>query len=106
MADMNANYQSLAEALAGQAPPNWSQARLEARVGDDVVETRCLFRTNGEERSEFLPAEQQIKVEDTLLDMRRTMRQDGRDPWSRAIFTLTPDGKFKLDVKYDSEPSN
>lgn len=100
---MENEYNAIAQSVARAAPQGWKKLWITARVGDDFAETQYDFEDDSGDVRWFGVDESKAAYEigDALISIRQKMRQGDKEPWSRAIFTLMPDGKFNLEVSYD-----
>lgn len=99
---MEQYYHAIAVALNNTVPEAYVEAKIRAEVTADTADVGVYYVTgSGQEKNVGLATSDAITVTDSFIDLRHEMTQSGQPPWSRAVFTLTPDGKFKLDVSYD-----
>lgn len=99
--DVDAPYQTIAQAMITQAPAGWSVLEMDAQLGDGYVDTGFCATVQTGNKSFALSSTDQTDVEDTLFKLQRTIQLHGRKPWSRCVFRVFPDGRFKFDVDYD-----
>lgn len=90
-------YKSIAENILNNIDGGWSIAFLEAKIFEDAAE--FVGRYKDEEK------DGQFKVHHSALDdfeyLQELMKQDGKDKWNRAKFTLKPSGDFSIDFEWD-----
>jgi len=99
---LDVSYQQLAAAAIATCPGNAGEIRLVGALGEDYGDVRydCVIdgRLKQGVKSE---TSRDWQVYKTLQALREQMTSPGQKPWSKCVFTLFPDGKFKFDVSYD-----
>jgi hypothetical protein len=99
---VDAAFEIFASAVMAACPHNFTEGFLVASVADGFSDIRYDCNINGKRKTGLdSDMEQDLKVDDVLHDLRKSMTISGQTPWSRCIFTLFPDGKFKFDVEYE-----
>ncbi len=96
-------YQVIAEAMVAQAPEGWTMLELEAEVGDGYVDTGYRAVSTQAQRSFALPDTLQSDVEDALTDLQKSTEPFKSESWSRCVFTVFPNGRFKFDIVPDDQ---
>lgn len=96
------HFQTIAQIISSSINDDWERGWVEGEVGEDTSSLQFWFLKPDGEKGQNRPSTlQSVQVSDALIALRSQMAQDGNKPWSRAVFTLTPDGKFNLEVSYD-----
>lgn len=93
--------QTLAQSLADGAPKGWQTIMVDAEVGEDYIDMGIKAKSATGVASFALPEREQTIVEDTIFAIRKDLTQASHAPWSHCNITLSADGDFKFDVKYD-----
>jgi hypothetical protein len=94
-------FSVLALALQANCANGFDKAWISAQISEDFSKQRYTCEKDGVVTYPDLSAIETSNIGDVLREIRQTMKQDDRDPWSRCTFTLFPDGKFTFDVEYD-----
>jgi hypothetical protein len=83
---------------------NWSVAHYTFKAIALMYEERGYFETTSEDKKYFLT---KGKLTDLFVTLRTEMAKlhENGHAWYTATFTLTPDGKFKMDFDYDHLPT-
>lgn len=96
-------HETIARVLADFAPPGWQKAWLSASVNDGHVgdiTTDYIDAAGAENWFDIDDTGKILDVSQALVELRTSMKQEGHAPWSSCVFTLFPQGNFKLDVQY------
>lgn len=93
--------QDLAHAVSGACPPGYHQARLQAELDEGWAELdlQCT-NDQGDQVMSQLPNGSGLKIHVMLDDIREQMARQAGSKWKSCVFTVQPDGRFKLDVQY------
>jgi hypothetical protein len=96
-------YQEIAKIAVSHAPAGRTRIQIPAKIQDDWAEISYDYwdSKNNQKWFEIGTPGLGLKITRFLREIRKTMKQDGRDPWSCCTFTLFPEGKFTFDVEYD-----
>lgn len=89
--------------IARYAPDGWRTAWIDATLQDGYVGNLTSDYIDGDGRQSWFDiadAGDVMAVSQALLALRNQTRQPGQAAFSACTFTLTPDGAFKLDVRY------
>jgi hypothetical protein len=96
-------HQIIAQALADGAPAGWQALMVDAEVGDDFIDMGLKAQSAAGIANFVLPDREQMIVEDAILALRKEAEQGAHDPWSHCTVSLSADGDFKIDLRYDVE---
>jgi hypothetical protein len=102
---INEVYECIAQHLMDCVDNNWSHITFNVeRSAGDVIEYTGIFNTL-ENKEEYLDVfELDNHVGDDFHELYSIMTEEGdQHKWNRAIFKLTPDGKFSIDFDWDQE---
>lgn len=92
-------YQSIGELIVDSIGETWSKATVKFEVLDeDVYRMECVYETTPNNVGKSFVGG--IALYDLFLELRRSMEEDGTDPWRKAIFELSSSGLFQLDFDY------
>jgi hypothetical protein len=93
--------QSLAQLVLETCPAGYAQARLKAELDQDwaEIDLRCIADDGTEVRSD-LPGLSGPDLHDKLDEIRDQMAGSAGAKWSKCIFVIDRDGKFRMDVEY------
>ncbi len=95
---MNHLYLQLGRAIAGQCPPGFQRARLEAAPDQGEAALACTL-ADGSEVGPALSEEAQDAIWAALQAIRDEMeKQEGR-LWRRCTVTLVAGGGFEMEVE-------
>jgi len=96
---MNHLYLQLGRAIAGQCPPGFRQARLEAAPDQGETAIACTL-ADGSEVAPDLPEDAQDAIWDALQQIRDEMEKAEGRRWRRCTVTLVAGGGFGMEVDY------
>lgn len=96
---MNHLYLQLGRAIAGQCPPGFQQARLEAAPDEGEATVTCTL-ADGTETVPALSEDAQDAIWAALQQIRDEMEKDEGKRWRRCTVTLVAGGGFGMDVDY------
>jgi len=99
--EMSDLYLEIAARLNSACPAPYSRAWIEAEVGPDWDDQTVWCETAGGRSQPEIAARPSLEIGRSLRAIRHQMTVPGQKPWSKCVFTLFPDGKFKFDVSYD-----
>ena len=94
-------YLNLGRAIAGQCPPGFDEAKLEAELGEGGATMRLACTPEGGSETS-LPIEPmaQGQIQELLELIRdKTVGEDKRR-WRSCAVTLRKGGRFQMDVHY------
>lgn len=93
---MESQYQTLATILLAACPAGIDRAWIEASVNDGHVRAQYWYE-KGEERAQpKVDSMGSFQIAKALSQVHDAWPTDPK--WSKATFTLHPDGRFDLDV--------
>lgn len=94
---MNHLYLQLGRAIAGQCPPGFKEARLDAAPDEDRLDLACTL-ADGSQVSPPLAGEARHGIGAALAEVREAMAaQDGKS-WRTCTVTLVAGGGFRMEV--------
>jgi hypothetical protein len=97
-------YQILADVICQSIDDEWKKAWITAKILDDFDEAEYDYQLPDGTEKWFDPGfENNDTVTNSLKELRELMRQEGKDPWSKIVFTLTAEGKFNIDLSYGDQ---
>ena len=96
---MNHLYLQLGRAIAGQCPPGFQQARLEAEPDRGQVAVACTL-ADGSETAPNLSEDAQDSVWAALQAIRDEMEKTDGTRWWRCTVTLVAGGGFEMEVEH------
>ncbi len=92
-------YESIAQNIIDAIPNNWSSSSLNVEFNGDSAEFDATFETLTSETEDF---DVEYQVFKDFKDLYAVMTEEGDyHKWNRAIFKLTPNGKFSIDFDWD-----
>lgn len=95
---MNHLYLQLGRAIAGQCPPGFREARLEATPDEDRLEIACTL-ADGSEAAPALDADARAAIAAALAEVRAAMAEADGKSWRSCTVTLVAGGGFAIDVR-------
>jgi hypothetical protein len=95
---MNHLYLQLGRAIAGQCPPGFREARLEATPDEDRIDLACT-RADGSETAPALDADGRAAIAAALSEVRAAMAEADGKSWRSCTVTLAAGGGFAIDVR-------
>ena len=101
--DLTPSYQALASEILQHCPAGFASAKLSGSIDDgDVATVQLTYETlDGTLERPRVRGVHAFNISNSLFDLQKKMQRPGEQPWTRFIFTLHGDGKFKFDVEYD-----
>lgn len=102
MATAEELYNRLGQWLAQSAPPDWASAWVSARVSEDHAKADYDYRAKSGKEAWFDPGmgiNGQIAM--ALIELRSIMITGGQPAWSKIVFRVEQDGKFKIELGYE-----
>ena len=96
-------YGCIAQHLVDCVGNSWTSLTLEVERGaDDAIGYTGIFKTL-EDKEEYLDVfELDNHIGNDFNELYFIMTEEGdQNKWNRAIFKLTPDGKFSIDFNWD-----
>jgi hypothetical protein len=94
---LNHLYLQLGRAIAGQCPPGFKEARLEATPDEDRLELRCTLADG--QTAPALGAEARAAIGAALAEVRAAMAEADGKSWRSCTVTLAAGGGFAMDVR-------
>jgi len=94
-------YEVLASAIIQAGDADFDEKRLIATVEDDNSQIEVVHIKGTTEKYLQIDTRAGWESHKALVSLRRSMAVPGQQPWSKCVFTLFPDGRFKFDVSYD-----
>ncbi|HEV7661309.1 MAG TPA: hypothetical protein VGO55_15830 [Allosphingosinicella sp.] len=95
---MNHLYLQLGRAIAGQCPPGFKEARLEATPDEDRLDLTCTL-ADGSEAAPALDADARAAIAAALVEVRAAMAEADGKSWRSCTVTLVAGGGFAIDVR-------
>lgn len=95
---MNHLYLQLGRAIAGQCPPGFKEARLEATPDEDRIDLACT-PADGSETVPALDADARAAIKAALGEVRAAMAEADGKSWRSCTVTLVAGGGFAIDVR-------
>ncbi len=90
-------YKKLGEAILNHIEAeNWQRAQLHVEVIGTSVDFKGYLNDN-----ERFNAPGGFSLAKSVLNLHSITTQEGNNKWNRAVFTLTPDGKFDMEFIFD-----
>lgn len=96
---MNHLYLQLGRAIAGQCPPGFRQARLEASPDEGAWRLTCTPR-EGADVEPAIGEEARGALAAPLAEIRDGMEAEDGKRWRSCTVTLIAGGGFQMDVGY------
>src|SRR5215208_1670959 len=91
-------YQEIADSIVESISDNWSKAIVTAEIEDDHGTLQCEYQKTS--RSSFVSFDCEYKMYKAFKELRAVFQEEGKQPWSKAEFTLKSDGTFNLSFEY------
>jgi hypothetical protein len=96
-------YLAIANNLTKVIKEDWRNAVLHLEVMDGMVSnTGTYLNVSGQEKQIDVD-EFDFQLTFDILELRNITMAGGNNKWNRAIFTLTPDGKFNMEFIWDQQ---
>jgi hypothetical protein len=92
-------YEEIAKMMNEAIPEEWARAWATVELaGESALDMIGRYETTDSSapRTFLIPPPM---VRD-LAELRRRMKRPGEAAWRKAVFNLTPDGQFHLDLEY------
>jgi hypothetical protein len=90
-------YEKLGQAIMNNIETdNWERAQLHLEVIGSSVDFKGYLNDN-----ERFDAPGGFSLAKSVLNLHSITTEGGHNKWNRAIFTLTPDGKFDMEFIWD-----
>ena len=80
---------------------NWGTAILKFEVIGDMVSNQGTYVNEKGENKQIDVDELDFELTFDLLDLHAITTEGGANKWNRAVYTLTPDGKFDMEFIWD-----
>lgn len=95
-------YKKLGQAITNSIETaDWHKAQLHLEVIGTSVDFKGFLND-----SDRFNAPGGFSLAKSVLNLHAITTQEGNNKWNRAIFTLTPDGKFDMEFIWDQELHN
>jgi hypothetical protein len=94
---MNHLYLQLGRAIAGQCPPGFQEARLDAAPDEDRLDVTCTM-PDGSQVSPPLEGEARGAIGAALAEVRQAMAGEDGKSWRSCTVTLVAGGDFSMEV--------
>lgn len=99
METVNDIYEKLGQAVMSNIETdNWSKAQLHLEVIGGSVDFKGFLNDN-----ERFNAPGGFSLAKSVLNLHAITTEGGSNKWNKAIFTLTPEGKFDMEFIWDQE---
>jgi len=96
-------YQFIADNINTVIKENWKSAELNVEaIGQMVSNTGTYINSTGESKQIDVD-EFDFQLTFDLLELQQITTKKDNNKWNRATFTLTPDGKFDMEFKWDQQ---
>ena len=91
-------FQKVGEIVVAQISEEWTEANIEAEIDNDLADL-CVwyFDSKGEEKYFDVTRE----LTDCFVSLRKITGDPKKGLWSKCLFTINSEGKFKTDFSYD-----
>ncbi|MBS0031739.1 hypothetical protein ACTJJ0_32405 [Chitinophaga sp. 22321] len=90
-------YEKLVQAVSNSIETNtWRKAQLHLEVLGTSVDFKGYLNDN-----ERFNAPGGFSLAKSVLNLHSITTEGGNNKWNRAIFTVTPDGKFNMEFIWD-----
>lgn len=94
--------QTIGNEISGLVKEPFKKITLDSRVTDDTADMGIQYISDGGEiKFVIMPSDSASLVANSLIFLRKVMKKNDQQCWANSTFTLTPDGKFNLEVSYD-----
>ncbi|MDJ0754741.1 MAG: DUF600 family protein [Ardenticatenaceae bacterium] len=95
-------YQKIGQQIVNDVGDDWAMAWVCVEISDDSFSERFgHYKKTVKPTTESYSFSPSPEIVDLFYDLQRHLHQDGQNPWTRAIFTLTSSGKFDLKLSYE-----
>ncbi|MGH7559692.1 MAG: immunity protein YezG family protein [Gemmatimonadales bacterium] len=94
-------YHTLGNYVVRAIPDDWAVAWVIAEIEDEHSGiTFGRYKKTLEPNQRLYNFHTDRTVYAAFDQMRGLLRTEGKDPWTRAIFTLLPSGRFRIELEY------
>ncbi len=91
-------FQKVAEIISVQIPEVWKEANIEAEIDDEIADL-CVWYFDRKGNEKYFDVTRELT--DCFVSLRQITGNNEKGLWTKCLFTISDDGKFKTDFSYE-----
>ena len=91
-------FQKVAELVSSQIAESWTEASVEAEIDDSLADL-CVWYFDAKGNEKYFDVTRELT--DCFVNLRKITGDKEKGLWSKCVFTINSDGKFKTDFSYE-----
>ena len=100
---VNNIYNSIAKNISISIDKEWEYARLNIEASNDWAKIYGTYQIISGESKEIDVSRFEESLNFEIMELHELTTEGGHNRWNRAIFKLSPDGKFDVEFIWDQD---